>query len=102
MAGLLDMGVAVTEPPLFCFRCFLAVWCQLRRAAATLSLNMVGFMVEPIYSYDHNKRRKSSIVMMNCFSMHILIFMNKNIFITLLPVLQGHGVGESRSCTEFV
>jgi hypothetical protein len=56
VVGLLDIGVPITEP-LFCFRFFLAVWCQLRRAAATLSLNMVGFIDEPIFSY-HNKNKK--------------------------------------------
>lgn len=47
VVGLLDIGVTLTDP-LFRLICFLAVWCQFRSAVATLSLNMVGFIDEPI------------------------------------------------------
>ena len=45
--ALLDTGVTALDC-LLCFMCFLAAWCQFLRAFATLSLKMVGFMVDPI------------------------------------------------------
>lgn len=47
VTGRLDVGVAAAEF-LLCLMCFLAVWCQFLRAVATLSLNIVGFMLVPI------------------------------------------------------
>ncbi|KAJ0854920.1 hypothetical protein HanRHA438_Chr14g0667831 [Helianthus annuus] len=50
--GLLD--IAVTRPGcfLFCFIFFLAAWRHFRSALATLSLNIVGLIVEPIYNIN--------------------------------------------------
>jgi len=49
VVGLLDAGVTDKDkgPTRFCLMRFFAVWFQFRSASATLSLKIVGFIVEP-------------------------------------------------------
>lgn len=91
VVGLLDIGV--TEP-FCCFMCFLAVWCQLRSAAATLSLKIVGFMVEPIFSL-HKKTVESNFYdFCPSFAISESLNISMNMVELILPALQGHKVGE--------